>query len=1144
MKAKRLFAIILATAMLLGMMSFPAFADTTITYVNDYTEFKTAIQNQAEYIKFKNNIICDSTQVSGMIADITHPCTIDLDIYTLDMTANTGSFYTKANVTVTGVKDRAAVTFSQTSTDVFRCLAGALTLENLTFSGKTACYVVSAQESGKTVNVINCTLTDILPIDDDEPNIFSTVSNAVFHVTNSTIDAGSGRAFLSGTVYLNGQTSVTGAKKNTSAFYVIGNDVQFNGTTGTVSSPVTSVTAASGDTTYYETFADALRNAGDGATIKLLTDCEVAQGDIECPTTESRTIDLNGKTLKFTDSFVAFRGNWTITGDADRKSKLQLTGNGDSAGSLLSVGYYDANNSTLTVSNATIDAPEFYSSGCGLIGAYCGSTIDFTNVTVNDTENTESNPNACKTIFYGQAISENCTINLTNVKISNIEAEKVIGNCANVNIDGLTFSGKVSEYALQVLGNATIKNSTFTFDANSSAINALYRDAGFETDVTFENTQFNGVPECTDGIFAVSNSASAITGDANTAVNSVTDQIAFAAKVTKANGAELQYPSLADAISNAADGDTVTLLSAMKGDGIAILANTFPTDGLTIDLGGNTYTVDGNLKGSDGSESNGFYLERGNKITIQNGKITSGKNAKYYSTNDQCYYNAGILVQNHTEALTLNNVTLDGENLRDEKFSYTLGNNNGTVTIINSKIIANADGTNAIAFDADKSVSSYAFNSVTVDANSTITGYMEITAGGTINYCGNTYTANGIYYKQGNQLVSVAGAETGRIIKAEATQSEVKAGDEFEVKVLLNADEIATAGFKMTYDTSLFTLIDDEEANDGEIDFFDNAGAGRTYTNGDALATYKFKALAQSEAKTGNFVLTNTRAYTYEENRLGLTFEVKKQDASVEIALNSFTAKVKLDGTEVSGNSATLNYDGKSHSVVIDVQPQDYKRIDKTFKVNGQTKYGEPDFKEPGTYEIAYTVVSHDGYGECTGTFTLEILAPNAYYVEVNTKASKTADYVAGKKLVLVYTDLNNVAFRYNGNDMIEVTKAIGNYKYNGTETTQTVFSHVYAYVADKTADNTFGSYQGNVTPFIVEDGYKIEKIDKYTCDINNKVGIDEQDPGTAIGVYGVASVYYSNPEAQKNILKADVNGDKCVTQEDIVAVTLAKFGK
>ena len=190
------------------------------------------------------------------------------------------------------------------------------------------------------------------------------------------------------------------------------------------------------------------------------------------------------------------------------------------------------------------------------------------------------------------------------------------------------------------------------------------------------------------------------------------------ASVTNANGASVNFATLADAIAAAKDGETVKLLADVNGDGIAIAPNTFKT-GLTVDFGGHTYTVGGLLVGSSGTASNGFQLNAGNRITFKNGAIvgataTAGAGTDWKGA-------PAILIQNYCD-LTLEQMTVKG----GDETCYTLSNNNGEIVIDGSTIVA-GKGTKygPFAFDVCR-YASYPSVHVTVKGASVIEGNVEI----------------------------------------------------------------------------------------------------------------------------------------------------------------------------------------------------------------------------------------------------------------------------------------------------------------------------------------------------------------------------------------------------------------------------------
>ena len=147
--------------------------------------------------------------------------------------------------------------------------------------------------------------------------------------------------------------------------------------------------------------------------------------------------------------------------------------------------------------------------------------------------------------------------------------------------------------------------------------------------------------------------------------------------------------TFADDVAAAAAGTTVTLAGDANGDGIVIDKN------LTIDLGGHTYTIDGALVGSSGTQTNGIQILAGNTVIIKNGTIKSTT--------------AKILIQNYAD-LELINVNLEGGSVN------ALSMNCGEVSI---------EGTTSIKGDVDVSYwpSAYpAGTQVTIDTTGTIEG--------------------------------------------------------------------------------------------------------------------------------------------------------------------------------------------------------------------------------------------------------------------------------------------------------------------------------------------------------------------------------------------------------------------------------------
>ncbi len=147
--------------------------------------------------------------------------------------------------------------------------------------------------------------------------------------------------------------------------------------------------------------------------------------------------------------------------------------------------------------------------------------------------------------------------------------------------------------------------------------------------------------------------------------------------VAKIGGTE--YATLEEAVAAVpADGTetTVTLLTDAAGNGIVVKEG----QNVIIDFGGFTYSVEGVLVGSAGTETLSFQLHKGADVTLRNGVITSTKTK--------------MLVQNYAD-LTLEDIILDGT--QSDVNQYTLSNNFGTTVIKGATEILGDEDT--VAFD-------------------------------------------------------------------------------------------------------------------------------------------------------------------------------------------------------------------------------------------------------------------------------------------------------------------------------------------------------------------------------------------------------------------------------------------------------------
>lgn len=278
---------------------------------------------------------------------------------------------------------------------------------------------------------------------------------------------------------------------------------------------------------------------------------------------------------------------------------------------------------------------------------------------------------------------------------------------------------------------------------------------------------------------------------------------------------------------------------------------------------------------------------------------------------------------------------------------------------------------------------------------------------------------------------------------------------------------------------------------------------------------------------TGTFTISDASAYNHEESiDANLAIKAKTSAVDVTITMKDYTATVLVDDVATTEDSATITYDGNAHTFVVVTDPSATVK----YTVDGVAE-DSVSVTNPGTYTIKYwTEQEANGYTALAEkTFTLTITNECDYVVEV----SETADYVAGYKLVLVYTNTDNVTFEYGGKLMIDVTSR--GYKYDGVS-----YNHVYAFVTPA-LDETFDldAYKDLIQCNIPgKDG--LYTMPAYTTDLNFDGDMTVLDISTGYGIYNAIDTYMAEIKYQKNILRADTNGDKKVDTADTAAVVNA----
>lgn len=368
-----------------------------------------------------------------------------------------------------------------------------------------------------------------------------------------------------------------------------------------------------------------------------------------------------------------------------------------------------------------------------------------------------------------------------------------------------------------------------------------------------------------------------------------------------------KYETLADAFADAKDGDTITLLTDCSGDGIGVEPDTFTTKGLTVDFAGHAYTVGGKLVGSTGTKSNGFQLNKGNKITFQNGAIYGDASVAGDDTTNWTGAPA-ILIQNYCD-LTLSGMKVSG----GYNTVYTMSNNCGTVVIENTTINAGGGGSGRAPFALDAcGYSDYTGVSVTVKGTSTINGDIEVsrsasnenavtltlengTVNGTLKIDSSiksgdattvTKSANvtlaapdGYLWNAAGELV-VAVAQVGENKYETLAEAIAAAKDGDTVTLLADATEDVTIDKNITLDLGGKTLT--------------NTGAGK--------ATISVKDSAVVTVKNG-FVMGGTKYYNIEVTK----------DSNANLTLMDVTATAGNNDSSMIDNWGTLTIESGTY---------------------------------------------------------------------------------------------------------------------------------------------------------------------------------------------------------------------------------------
>lgn len=349
--------------------------------------------------------------------------------------------------------------------------------------------------------------------------------------------------------------------------------------------------------------------------------------------------------------------------------------------------------------------------------------------------------------------------------------------------------------------------------------------------------------------------------------------------------------------------------------------------------------------------------------------------------------------------------------------------------------------------------------------------------------------------------------ETTYTMTVAADKSEVTLDETVTVTVTVNGGAFNTAEYDLTYNPAYFQRTSaipssgyPKEDTEGVIT---DTYIGSQSAAGTVIRTYTFKALAQDTEVTGQFALSGAKVEAFGPVAGNADFCDVSDPAEVTIKLS--------DDLTVTADDVTVDYDGGEYGVTATANKAG--AVIKYMDANGEYTLDEsPKYSAVGHHTVKFQAALK-GYVTAYGEAAVTINEP-AYDVE-------TTEYVAGYKLVLVYTN-SATRFTYDGNTntMLDVTAA--GYSLNGT-----AYDHVYAWIVK------YDEYNKS------EIGYTAAAAQKvgYTVDVNASGKVDLRDVNTVVRVYNAEPAVMDDASIMDILLRADVDHSKVVDAFDYGAI-------
>ncbi len=597
---------------------------------------------------------------------------------------------------------------------------------------------------------------------------------------------------------------------------------------------------------------------------------------------------------------------------------------------------------------------------------------------------------------------------------------------------------------------------------------------------------------------------------------------------------DTKYFSIGEAVRASAEGDTITLLDNRKEKNVTIPAD----KNVTIDF--NAKELEGNIINhgtltlKNGYKDTTKYKGTGSIIPQDDATsaITSDGNltlkdiylytSEYYGYYDFIDITGGTAVFVSGDYTDINISGDANVNIKNGTFADTY----------------NTDTTADIAVSGDATLT---IEGGTFDGNITKSENAEVTVwGGTFSQDPTSYLVGGFGLSadqadDGTWTVVKAGDVVFKV-ETDAT-GDLVVGDTVTVTVQVLGTDLAGAEWNLVYDNTKFEYTGTLAAENGVI--FDNELAdldnGKIFELGQIIGTYTFTVLAQAEDNVAaTFTVENGVASNYDDAAAGDTVaDTSVIPADTTIVFDTLELAVKVDGAETTEDKSFVWVKDTSHTVEFVATEGAVVAV----KVNGSDKaLSDLTFSAVGTYAIDYTITKA-GFHTLTGTYTVTITTPD-YAVEVNLEDSAEADYVAGKKMVLVYTNVEGVSFDYAGVTMYDVSAK--GYTYNGT-----AYTYVYAVIADAIKGGDLAAYEAKVgiSYTAVAPEYVIAyDAENLNYDLNGSGELNLRDVIAAYGVYNNHESYFTT--YMKMVLEADINADKRVDGIDTAAFITAYNNK